>query len=57
MFEPDLGSMTSMEELESCEKLLEDLLDSVTNRKVCVLEWHMIHGFTIMHTLGTVLNG
>ncbi|XP_027150051.1 agamous-like MADS-box protein AGL104 [Coffea eugenioides] len=35
MFEPDLGSMTSMEELESCEKLLEDLLNSVTNRKIC----------------------
>lgn len=42
MFEPDPESMTSMEELESCEKHLEHLLNRVLDRKVCVLDQYMI---------------
>ena len=34
VFEPDLSNMTSLEELESCEKQLEDTLTTVTERKV-----------------------
>ncbi|KAA8522515.1 hypothetical protein F0562_013124 [Nyssa sinensis] len=33
-FEPDPSKMTSMEELESCEKHLENTLNCVTERKV-----------------------
>ncbi|KAK6792407.1 hypothetical protein RDI58_011488 [Solanum bulbocastanum] len=34
MYEPDPGKMTSMEELEACEKQLETLLISVVKRKM-----------------------
>ncbi|XP_071924057.1 agamous-like MADS-box protein AGL104 [Coffea arabica] len=55
MFEPDLGSMTSMEELESCEKLLEDLLDSVTNRKE-QLESNLVRSYHPKILEGTILS-
>lgn len=34
MFEPDTSSMNSLEELESCQKQIEDILSTVTERKV-----------------------
>lgn len=45
MYEPDLGKMTSMEELEACEKQLESLLISVIKRKVInyTIFFNLIH--------------
>ncbi|KAG5544308.1 hypothetical protein RHGRI_016904 [Rhododendron griersonianum] len=37
MFEPDTSSMNSLEELESCQKQIEDILSTVTERKECLL--------------------
>lgn len=54
MYEPDPGKMTSMEELEACEKQLETLLVSVTKRKVITFSVpFLLHSYWLDTSIST----